>query len=614
MIRMNTRRNGEFNRKTILLLVFLFGFSNLASPGKVAAQIEPYAANPWYWQYQGEPIMLYGGSDRDNLFQWTSSWAQSLTGTATSLAQHLDLLQSLGGNYLRNTMSSRQYLPAGAFDWDSLPQPFAKVGGQFNLNQWNPTYWNRLDTLLSEAQSRGMIVQLELWDRNNERGNSNASGNPWFDSAWNPNNNSNYDWSDTPLLTEGKNNPANPFHLAANTNDPVLLPFQERFVEKIIDTVIDGGYDNVIYQVDNESGIPGNSFNGGQDPNNSLEPDPFWAQKVLDYAASKGETAYVVTQRRFQEPSVYTTTVFQDANNPEIRVPIENNSFNYTDISQNNGNSGQLQYDNFVWFRDQVEQDVRGARPINNTKSYYFNWPTGTPFGDRTAGTDAEAGARMWRAVFGGAASFRFHRSTPTSVGIRNGLGLSPEAVEHILGMTMLMDEIDIFSMVPDNDLLSSRSNDEAYSLAELGEQFAVFFTGDGNRSIQLDASSLTGDRQLRWLDVANSVWTDVVAPTSSFVTLTAPGTGQWVAVLSALELAGDFDSDGDVDGADFLAWQRGFGTEFNATDLTNWQSNFGATNGGLVAVVPEPSTLVMLAFGIAQIAAISMRHQRRIL
>jgi hypothetical protein len=31
----------------------------------------PYVSNPFYWQYKGEPIVLIGGSDMDNLFQWT---------------------------------------------------------------------------------------------------------------------------------------------------------------------------------------------------------------------------------------------------------------------------------------------------------------------------------------------------------------------------------------------------------------------------------------------------------------------------------------------------------------------------------------------------------------
>ena len=39
---------------------------------------------------------------------------------------------------------------------------------------------------------------------------------------------------------------------------------------------------------------------------------------------------------------------------------------------------------------------------------------------------------------------------------------------------------------------------------------------------------------------------------------------------------AGDFDADGDTDGADFLAWQRDFGSSLDANDLTDWQQNYG--------------------------------------
>jgi glucose/arabinose dehydrogenase len=51
-------------------------------------------------------------------------------------------------------------------------------------------------------------------------------------------------------------------------------------------------------------------------------------------------------------------------------------------------------------------------------------------------------------------------------------------------------------------------------------------------------------------------------------------------ALLSADQNAalGDFDRDGDSDGADFLAWQRGLGTGGNnaSNDLADWQTNFG--------------------------------------
>ena len=64
--------------------------------------------------------------------------------------------------------------------------------------------------------------------------------------------------------------------------------------------------------------------------------------------------------------------------------------------------------------------------------------------------------------------------------------------------------------------------------------------------------------------------------------------------------LPGDFNSDGSVDGLDFLVWQRGFGTLYDSSDLTDWQDNYGMTSlTGNSASVPEPSTLLLVSAGI---------------
>jgi fibronectin-binding autotransporter adhesin len=62
----------------------------------------------------------------------------------------------------------------------------------------------------------------------------------------------------------------------------------------------------------------------------------------------------------------------------------------------------------------------------------------------------------------------------------------------------------------------------------------------------------------------------------------------------------GDFDNDGDVDGRDFLVWQRNTAVG----DLADWQANYGT--GALTAAVaasstavPEPGTMCLVTFAI---------------
>jgi len=64
-----------------------------------------------------------------------------------------------------------------------------------------------------------------------------------------------------------------------------------------------------------------------------------------------------------------------------------------------------------------------------------------------------------------------------------------------------------------------------------------------------------------------------------------------------------DFNSDGAVDGADFLAWQRGESFEpFSADDLTAWTISFGMTLPVTSAEsqgVPEPASVILIALAL---------------
>jgi hypothetical protein len=75
------------------------------------------------------------------------------------------------------------------------------------------------------------------------------------------------------------------------------------------------------------------------------------------------------------------------------------------------------------------------------------------------------------------------------------------------------------------------------------------------------------------------------------------------LVIVDASELAptGDFDFDGDVDGRDFLVWQRGESPDpLSAGDLDDWQANYGMESHNASIAVPEPATFVLLVFGVA--------------
>ncbi len=85
-----------------------------------------------------------------------------------------------------------------------------------------------------------------------------------------------------------------------------------------------------------------------------------------------------------------------------------------------------------------------------------------------------------------------------------------------------------------------------------------------------------------------------------------------WIKSVDAI--AGDFDSDGDVDAADYNKWKADFGKwvakgggadgngngVVDAADYTIWRNNLGAGQElGLAAAVPEPATCLLAIFGI---------------
>ncbi|MGQ9731332.1 MAG: hypothetical protein ACUVX8_08635, partial [Candidatus Zipacnadales bacterium] len=391
------------------------------------SRIRPWPTNPRYWEYKGEPVLLLGGSKDDNLFQ------------IPDLEEHLDLLKSVGGNVIRNTMSDRQDFGYEVYPFKQLPD------GKYDLEQWNDEYWRRFETMLRLTYERDIIVQIEVWDR------FDYSTKNWDVHPYNPRCNVNYTSEESGLAESYPQHPGQDrqpfFHSIPGMPryEPrldLVRHYQERFVTKILSYSL--AYPNILYCMDNETSTP-------------VEWGQYWMRFIQQQAAEAGV-------------SVYTTDMFDDAWQPEhsahLRVAIDHPElYPFLDISQvNSRNFGQAHWDRFQWI---VQQTAATPRPLNNTKIYSAgetSWGSGTP---------KDGVERFWRNLIGGAASCRFHRDGA-------GIGLNEIAQACIRAARKVESLVRFWDIEPHMELLSNRQDNEAYLACNPGHQYVLFFTDAG--------------------------------------------------------------------------------------------------------------------------------------
>ena len=463
--------------KPLALLACLFFFLPAAIVTGAEPVLQPWAENPFYWSYRGKPVLLLGGSDDDNIFQWLEP----------ELIAQLDRLAAAGGNVLRNTMSDRK-------DKGFEVYPFGqREDGKYDLNTWNEEYWTRFDRMLRETGKRDIIVQIEIWDRFDYT-DSGDSGR-WQKHPYNPANNINYTAEDSGLAGTYPNHPGanrQPFFFTTplQRNNEVVLRYQQRFVGKMLQYTLT--HDHVLYCMDNET-------------NGEEAWGRYWAEFVREAAVRAGKTVYLTEM--WDDWDLTSDMHKRTFDHPEL--------YGFVDVSQNNHKKGQEHWDNFLHVREYLS--VR-PRPMNTTKTYGAD---GNKFGD----TSQDGIERFWRHLLAGAASMRFHR--PDS-----GLGLNDKAVAAIRAARNLESKIPLWSVKAANELLSEREPNEAYIAAAPGRAYVMYFPvrGDG---VALDLSSAEGVFDVFWIDIDTGEWGPEEAINGGArVGIRAPGDGNWAAAI----------------------------------------------------------------------------------
>ncbi len=438
--------------------------------------LRPYTENPRYWQYKGNPVLLLGGSGDDNLFQYPG------------LEEHLDLLQSVGGNYIRNTMSSRD---SGNY-WPFYQQQ----DGNYDLERWNDTYWNRFESLLKLTNERDIIIQIEVWDR------FDFSRDPWKLNPFNPASNVTYTEAECGMEMDYPKHPAQDlqpfFHSVPDM--PLYKPeldivrkYQENFVDKLLSYSLN--YGNVLYCMDNETSTP-------------QAWGKYWMKFIREKAGDK---------------KVFTTDMFDRFFSPHLceacMDAMESPTvYEFLDVSQINSRTvNQVHWDTLSWVIQ--HRDLYALRPVNCVKVY------GGMNSTWGSGSEEDGIERFLRDVIGGCAAVRHHRPL-------HGNGLNAKSQASIQSVRKVETMVKMWEMKPQLELLSDREDDEAYLTAKRGEKYVILFPEGGN--VTLDLSDSPGHFSGRWISIESGKWGKHFSLKGGNLTgVETPGSGGWFAVIT---------------------------------------------------------------------------------
>src|SRR5699024_7256726 len=150
-------------------------------------------------------------------------------------------------------------------------------------------------------------------------------------------------------------------------HNTTVLPYQQKFVNKLLDYAVD--YPHVLYCIDNET--------SGEEA---------WAVYWAEFVRKRAEKENKVVQ---------ITEMWDDwdLTAEEHRRTLDHpGRFDFVDVSQNNHQTNETHWQNFLWVRDYIKDQ---PRPINSVKIYGAD-------GGRHGGDSRDAVEKIWRIIFAG--------------------------------------------------------------------------------------------------------------------------------------------------------------------------------------------------------------------
>lgn len=226
------------NRFALLIVLGLIAATStalLAAENAEPIRLDP--VNPHYFLFQGKTIALVSSGEHYG----------AVMNADFDYRRYLATLDAYGLNYTRLFGGSYVEVPGKSFGIqrnDLAPQPgrfiapwmrsdtpgYVGGGNKFDLDKWNPEYFERLRDFLAEASKRAIVVEITLFS-------SQYGEMQWalsvFNSANNINQTTAIDWNKINTLENGN-----------------ILAFQERYTRKLVREA--SVFPNVIFEIQNE--------------------------------------------------------------------------------------------------------------------------------------------------------------------------------------------------------------------------------------------------------------------------------------------------------------------------------------------------------------------------
>lgn len=188
-----------------------------------------------YYQKDGKPFFFIG------YYDWAPPvLGQNITNNQT-LKELIDIADRYGLNYIRVTLGINRN--------EKNHVPFKYVNGKFDLDQWEPGYWDGLKYHLNYAKDKGIYVHVGIFDGVNIRG-----GKGWWrynNSYWNQDNQTKNFYGQIDANGNGNADEDGEFYQKASFDKDTGIGFyQKKLIDKAISEL--SSFDNVFYEIGNE--------------------------------------------------------------------------------------------------------------------------------------------------------------------------------------------------------------------------------------------------------------------------------------------------------------------------------------------------------------------------